>query len=147
MDNVITYKPVGSNYSRVYTFGDNPSVARKKSARDDLKIMRSWDKSGRAYYTSCLFDPARLATFESMPYEEFAEVERAAILTEWKEITKAEYWENLEVLPPINYDDGFFMMSEFWTGSYTRAYRKVGDKYYTRMVDALDRTTWTFNHE
>ena len=54
------------------------------------------------------------------------------------EITKEEYWEALECLPPLMWTkcgngDEFFFMSEFYSGNYTALFMKKGEKYYTAI--------------
>lgn len=62
------------------------------------------------------------------------------------QITAEKFMEMLEVLPPIFYGHhgGFesFLMSEFTSGSFTEQYAKLGDAYWSKMVDAGDRSTW-----
>lgn len=46
------------------------------------------------------------------------------------------YNEFLELLPPMNWRGGSFLMSEFCFASITTKYTKEGDRYYCEFVDA-----------
>lgn len=90
--------------------------------------------------------------YSVMTYDEFLALERSAILTsEPEEITAERYNEMLDILPPLAWhtSNGIesFCMSEFYTGSYTSQYAKVKatGKYYTKIVDYRDRSTWLEN--
>ncbi|MCP3673973.1 MAG: DUF1419 domain-containing protein [Gammaproteobacteria bacterium] len=67
-------------------------------------------------------------------------------LTECKEISEQEYFNKLEMLPPLKWGNNgginSFFMSEFLTGSITDQYAECGDKYYTKTVNMKDCTTW-----
>ena len=88
-------------------------------------------------------------TAEVIEYEDFAKIEREAILKDApKEITAERYNEMIDILPPLHYTEhnGYvmFCMREFLTGVYTSqfAYHKESGKYYTCIVDATDKSTW-----
>lgn len=63
-----------------------------------------------------------------------------------KETTEEIFSEMLNVLPPLYWCtiDGveMFCMSEMYTGTFTNQYARVGEKYYTAMVDITDQSTW-----
>jgi len=67
-------------------------------------------------------------------------------LTECSEISEQEYYNMLEMLPPLKWGNNggisSFFMSEFLTGSITSQYAECGDKYYTKTVDINDSNTW-----
>jgi hypothetical protein len=86
-------------------------------------------------------------TYEPMTYTAYKTAEREVMLGDAPvEITRAKFWEMLEVLPPLKWEDrgGFesFLMSEFTSGPYTQQYVRRGDRYYCKTVDATDRSTW-----
>lgn len=89
----------------------------------------------------------RQADYQPMTYEAYKARERAFWVdgTE-KEITEDQFHEMLNVLPPMNWERhaGFesFLMCEFTSGVYTEQYARRGDKYFSKTVDAFDRTTW-----
>lgn len=85
--------------------------------------------------------------WEVMTFEDFTKRQADRILKEpIKQITRAEFEEALNVLPPMNWGcrDGFasFFMSEFLTGSYTAQYAQNGDRYYRKTVDYHRPETW-----
>lgn len=67
------------------------------------------------------------------------------------EITAEEYNEQMDILPPIYWCtiDGItmFCMSEMCDGSITSQYARdnATGKYYTKLVDIYDKSTWIFN--
>lgn len=46
------------------------------------------------------------------------------------EISEAEYWYFLEVLPPVGFTGSSFYMSEFLTDDITSFFQKVGNRYF-----------------
>lgn len=89
--------------------------------------------------------------YEVMTYAEFAKRQRTFLVDrEPEEITKDEYNEMFNVLPPfIECNRGaihLFCMSEMYTGTYTSQYAKYGNKYYKKIVDYRDESTWIHNY-
>ena len=87
--------------------------------------------------------------FEAVTFDEYFEREKKRVVTgEIHEITAEEYDYALNVLPPLNYTHGegfaFFFMSERWTLSFTNQYYydRENGKYYSKMVDLYDKSTW-----
>lgn len=66
-----------------------------------------------------------------------------------EEITEEQYNDCLNCLPPLKWCTingvEMFCMSEMWTGTYTNQYAKFGEKYYTKMADCMDKSTWIYN--
>lgn len=85
-------------------------------------------------------------------WEEFQKIQRDFFISEKPvEVSEEDYYEHLDVLPPIHYisRNGFtmFCMSEMITGPYTTQYArndKTG-KYYCLIVDVSDPKTWIYN--
>lgn len=92
-----------------------------------------------------------------MTWDEWAAFEREKLLgnAELTLITKEEFWEKLEVLPPEHWVTDtrlkHFRMSEYLTGTYTNQYAEMShvnnfgftvDLYGTRLIDAVDKSTW-----
>jgi uncharacterized protein (DUF885 family) len=84
-----------------------------------------------------------------MSYEQFKEAERKHLLNgELTEVTADQFDDALNVLPPICWTTHnnveMFCMCEMYTGSYTSQYAhdKRTGKYYTKLVDCKDRSTW-----
>ena len=87
-----------------------------------------------------------------MTFEDFKKQEQKKLLSgKPKKITKKEYYNMLEVLPPQNYitvgNITEFCMSEHYTGVYTSqyAYNRANNTYYTKIVDVTDEKTWLHN--
>lgn len=62
-------------------------------------------------------------------------IENGLIDDEAKEITEQQFTDALEVLPPMKWkrysDSESFMMAEFFYGSITSIYARVGNRFYT----------------
>lgn len=91
----------------------------------------------------------RRSDYRVMTFGDFLKLERDKILGEpLKEITAEKFNEMLDVLPPLAWTKHkgveMFCMSEFYTSFYTSQYahdHSTG-KYYTKLVDYFDRSTW-----
>ncbi len=80
-------------------------------------------------------------------YKDFEALQRPYYITgEIVEITKEQWWDKLEVLPPEAWERGVvferFRMSEYLTGYYTRQYARLGERYFTAVIDVRDKSTW-----
>lgn len=91
-------------------------------------------------------------SFDVMTYGDFLSLERDKLLSgPLTEITKDRFQEMLNVLPPLNWvtyeDVEMFCMCEMFTGTYTDQYAhdKATGKFYVKMVDASDCSTWIHN--
>lgn len=51
------------------------------------------------------------------------------------------YNEFLEILPPMRWRGGSFLMREFTFGTITAKYTQEGDRYYCEFVDASERVS------
>lgn len=89
--------------------------------------------------------------YSIMTEDQFYTAQRAFYLGDPPaEITEEKFTEMFEVLPPLKYHSGegfaSFLMSEFHSGPYTHQYIRVtkdGEaRYYSKLVDATDRSTW-----
>lgn len=87
--------------------------------------------------------------FEAVTHDEYYNREKKRIVTgEIHEITAEEYDNALNVLPPLDWVNNekcsYFFMSERWTLSFTNQYYydKETGKYYEKMVDLNDKSTW-----
>ena len=89
--------------------------------------------------------------YEPMTYADYKARERAFYLSDPEHpITPEKFTEMLEVLPPEKWENHgdfeTFLMSERWSGPYTHQYARRGRgedaKYWQKMVDASDRSTW-----
>lgn len=84
-------------------------------------------------------------------YQAFQEAQRTKLLQPAEEVTEDKFYFALECLPPLNWNntaDGLntFFMSEFWTASFTHQYATatIGtrQRYFKKMVDYVDKSTW-----
>lgn len=89
------------------------------------------------------------AGFEAITWEEYVNRQREKWLSkEPKEITREEYDEALNVLPPKvwiqNERYSMFFIGECTTMTYygQYLYDKVSGKYYTALTDIYDESTW-----
>lgn len=84
--------------------------------------------------------------YEPMRYGDYLRKEKDSLVnTPLKEITEEQYDDALNVLPPMQWRRGTletFLMSEFWTRTYTTMYAKYFGKCYQKMVDVCDPNTW-----
>lgn len=92
------------------------------------------------------------AKYEMMTYDEYLKRQKEVILSnKITEITKEEFDEALNVLPPLKFctrgNIEMFCIREMYTGTYTTqyAYNLVNEKCYSAIVDVTDETTW-INH-
>lgn len=86
-----------------------------------------------------------------MTWDDFVKAQRDCYLADGPvQITRAKWWEALEVLPPDEYEQHgnlvSFLICEHYSGPYTSQYVKRGHgeavTYWTKMVDSRDRLTW-----
>jgi hypothetical protein len=95
----------------------------------------------------------RETDYRIVPLEDFYAAERKKMLADpLKRITEEQYWDALEVLPPLHYErlDGGcerFCMREFFTATYTTQYFHSKEGWFCRMVDFTDQTTWITHDE
>ena len=73
---------------------------------------------------------------------EYYSEQRRLILTGEKEISEDLYFDMLGCLPPLKMGEKYFIMSEFYTGTYTRQFFKRDGKFYMQMIDYADKETW-----
>lgn len=123
----------------------------KESA--ELCDRHAADYPERADYWRIQAEKHRTAKFEIMSFDKFRAMQREKLLAgEPIEVT-AEAWNDaLDVLPPAKWTtvDGVeeFCMSERYTASYTTQYAHdhTTGKYFSKMVDMLDPSTWIHNY-
>lgn len=106
------------------------------------------------YWTGRLSEAESLAAskIEVLTWEEWYARERRRVLTgRVKVVTEEEWNRQLNVLPPSSWCeyDGMevFCMSERYTLTFTAQYARdpFSGKFYTAMVDEMDRDTWIPN--
>lgn len=125
-------------------------IARAKS--DAAESLSFWEKfaarSGNPHDQE-IAESYRRADYRVMTFGDFLKFERDKILSgPLEEITAERFNEMLDVLPPLAWTQHkgveMFCMSEFYTGGYTSQYAhdRSTNKYYTKVVDYRDRSTW-----
>lgn len=93
---------------------------------------------------------AQKSKYEVMTYDDFLLGQREYYLSdELKKISKERYEEALNVLPPLKWcvkrGLEMFCNREMYDGTYTVQYAKCNDRYYSKMVDVTDESTWIHN--
>ena len=88
--------------------------------------------------------------YKIMPYGDFEAAKRNHYLSRpVSEITEDEFHEALNVLPPVNWVTingvNEFCMSERLTGNFTGQYGRSNGKFYHKIVEMYDKTTWIHN--
>lgn len=83
-----------------------------------------------------------LKTIKVIDILDYKKEQEKNMLTGPQEITENDYWEMLEILPPLKMGKNFFIMSEFQMDSFTRQFFKKAGKYYTQMIDYKNQDTW-----
>ena len=121
----------------------------KKIHGEDLKRYENNKKYDLKYWKNRI-KKEKNRIYKVTTFEEFEKLQREYYLNKpLIEVTKQEFDDALNVLPPLRWCtiSGVeeFLMSEFYTGIYTTQYAKCNNKYYCKMVDAYDQTTWIHN--
>lgn len=123
--------------------------ANVSKARD----IASWTRNVENYPDVADFKnylkSAQEKEYKVMTWDEFKQFQKSFLLDDkLTEITAEIFEDMLGVLPPLYWTEHngveMFCMSEMYTGTYTNQYAhdKHTDKYYTKMVDSADRSTW-----
>lgn len=143
---------------RVYDFlqkGETEQELLKRANDYKQESVESWDKNRKQYPCKEYEDYYKKAIksdYKVVTWNEYQQLEKQKYIDESPliETTKEKYNEMLDVLPPLkwcNIDNvEMFCMREMYTGTYTDQYAKYGDKYYSKMVDITDRSTWINNY-
>lgn len=139
---------VNGGYDCIYCFckPEEAPAMIEKAQKEAAESARRFAEIGGEYFTKCA-ESERRAKYELMTFDEFLSRQRAAIMDEPVEETTAEKYEDaLCVLPPLHYVTingvTMFCMGEMLTGTYARQYAKIGNRFYTAIVDTKDKSTW-----
>ena len=121
----------------------------KKIHEEDLKKYENNKKYDLQYWSNRI-EKEKNRIYKIVTFKEFEKLEREYYINKpLHEISDEEYNDALNVLPPLKWCTirgvEEFLMSEFYTGVYTTQYAKCNNKYYCKMVDAYDQTTWIHN--
>lgn len=135
-----------------FTTADNAEADIARAKADAAEHLTFWEdsaaKSGNPRDKEYA-EEYRRADYRVMTFGDFLEFEREKILAKpLTEITADQFEEMLDVLPPLAWTQHkgveMFCMAEFYTGCYTSQYAHdlSTGKYYTKIVDYSDRSTW-----
>lgn len=150
--NVQIYAFTVSGWPTPRTAEEVLNAARKSTAESIQRItqiIESGDyESDRGYWESRLAQE-KARSYAVMTYGEWLDFEREKLLTpEMVEITKQDYENALNVLPPRNWHTRNnieeFCSREMYSGTYTTqyAFQLVTGRYFAKMVDCADSSTW-----
>ena len=151
------------NTLNVFTFVDADSNGQEELFQAQ-EYLENQAKSLKALIADCQQPDFRKQWVESLqtiqkteyrivPIEDFYAAERKKMLSDpLKRITEKQYWDALDVLPPLHHErlvDGSerFCMREFYTNTYTIQYFHSREGWFCRMVDYSDRKTWITHDE
>ena len=161
MDRVIveikqTFIPVIYDFLRE---GETDEQAADRACRHQLQEIdrlgelckgASWvQPDGRDYWETCL-QHEMTADYKVMSYDEFAKLlhDYAYSMMILSDSTEEEFEEMLGVLPPLHHircgNVESFCLSEFEFDSYTHQYARDHStgRYYKKLVNILDKSTW-----
>lgn len=148
---------VDINSVKLYTFTtvDKAADAIASALANDAEHLPFWDEQYKQTGNPRdkeIADSYRNANYQVMAFADFLALERERLLSgPPQEITEDKYNEMLDILPPLawteHHDVEMFCMSEFYTGPYTTQYAHdhKTEKYYSKLVDYTDKTTWICN--
>lgn len=154
---------VNTETMSIYTFCNNEAEFPAKIAAANNSVIVSMDrlldiisggKDTEGYYQRQYEDRKKqLNKYVAMTYDEFKKQERERLLSlPLHEITEERFYEMLNVLPPIKWtrrdNVEMFCMSEMFTGTYTDQYAHDHNtgKYFCKLVDLFDESTWIHNY-
>lgn len=152
-NNELVIVNVNGGFTNIWTFCDADNALEEiakaqKSAADNVATYESHivNYPDRADYWRNCKAKYENAKYEVMTLGEYLKKQKKHLLGEVIETTEEQFNEMLNVLPPMKWChiDGveMFCMSEMYTGTYTNQYARIGNNYYTAMVDVLDKSTW-----
>lgn len=126
----------------------------KEKTWKNIRVFKErYKKTSEPWYIPRIKEQKRtLKTMQIVKTTDFEIMLKKAILAKpIHEITKEQYHDALNLLPPVNWyrvgDFEMFCMSERITGSYTTQYAHdtLTGKYYLKTVDMDDPSTWIHN--
>lgn len=117
--------------------------------------IESWEKNCKQYPNTPSFEGyltgAKKKNYKVVTWEEFEKLQREFYTNRpLEETTEEQFFDSLNCLPPFQWCTfngvEMFCMSEMYTGTYTTQYARIGKKFYTKMVDSTDSSTWIHNY-
>lgn len=150
---------VDVKHMSIYSFSSDTETAKEKlqkaliSQQEDIKTWEGHcDKYPNRDSFKIYLKQARESKYKIMTYDEYLEMERKYYINEpLTEITEEKFEDMLNVLPPLKWctkkNIEMFCNSEMLTGTYTSQYLhdKTNNKFYHKIVDVTDQSTWGHN--
>ena len=150
---------VDINTMSVYDFlrdGETEKDLLSRANQSRQRDIDSWSAHCKDYPDTKSFKEyllqAEKKQYKVMDFEEFRKMERDFYINEeLKEVTEENFEEMFEILPPLKFctraNVEMFCMCEMLTGTYTSQYAHnlVTGKFYTKIVDCKDESTWIHN--
>lgn len=144
---------------RIYDFieeWENPQEKLTVANQSRDKSIKTWARHVANYPDQAVFaaylKQEQERTFDIMTYGDFLTFEKDKLLSgPLTEISEEQFQEMLNVLPPLYWSTHngveMFCIREMFTGTYTNQYAhdKATEKFYVKMVDASDCSTWIHN--
>ena len=124
--------------------------ANKKKNDNIVKYKEYIEEINDSDFWKMMLSQAERIEYRIMRFDEYMVGKRKHMLSgEIKEVVSDIWYEQLNVLPPLKWctRDGveMFCMSEMYDGTYTTQYAKYNGKYYSKMVDVMDESTWIYH--
>ena len=140
----------GSVSVQVYGHGKDTTECKKELTKElDMWRMRYYkasnegDEEGKKFAGAYIEKKKKeLESIRAIKKADYQKELDRVILQAAEEITEDDYFEMLEVLPPLEMGKNYFIMSEFFTGRYTSQFYRKNNKYYHKMIDYTRRETW-----
>lgn len=137
----------GSVSLQAYGHGNDTSacIAELTKELDDwrLRYYQAKDEEGKKFAAGYIEQyKKQIASVRVIKKDDYKKELEAVIIQDAEEITEGDYWDMLECLPPLKMGQDYFIMSEFFTGSYTRQFYKKDGKFYHKMIDYKRPETW-----
>lgn len=128
-------------------------ATRIKETKENLKYINENcpDNNNDSFFNK-LHEDALKVNYQVMTFDEYRQMKREKYLSDdLQEITQEEWDDKLDVLPPLYWCtiDGVneFCMREMYDDTFTTQYARYNGKYYSKMVDVTDKSTWIHNYK
>jgi hypothetical protein len=155
----IEYWVIDINRMYPYSYSGSIEGAEEKlqqALNHQAEDIKTWEGHIKNYpeaeHLKNYLTEAKNKQYKIMTYDEYIQLERDYFTSKpITEITADRFEEMLNVLPPLKWctinNIEMFCMSEMLTGTYTSQYLhdRKNNKYYHKIVDITDKTTWGHN--
>jgi hypothetical protein len=135
--------------------GKDEHVELERAIENKKQSIATWESHAKNYPDGAEkflahAEHDRKTDYKIMAYVDFEVAKRTHYLSmPVSEITEDEFYEALNVLPPVNWVTingvNEFCMSERLTGNFTGQYGRSSGKFYHKIVEMYDKTTWIHN--